>query len=590
MDAEAKREKRRETNRRYYAKRKAEWAEKGAKSTAMHVSESALARSRRQMPSSMAVQAYGPFTPYRPFSECGATGLAMDSVSADAVEWASNGLPSDFDLVESFMGYPALAMLAQRPEYRRITETIANEMTRKGFELQSRGDDDKSEKIARIQSAIDKLGVLPALKEAAEHDGFFGRGHIFLDFGDDDQTELLTSVGDGRNQTSVNKVRKGSFQRVKTVEPVWCYPSTYNSNDPLAPDWYRPREWTVLGKTVHSSRLLTFIAREVPDLLKPAYAFGGLSMSQMAKPYVDNWLKTRQSVADIVSAFSVFVLSTNMAETLNAGQEGEDNFFRRIDLFNGTRDNRGLMVVDKDREAFQNVSAPLSGLDHLQAQAQEHMGAVSGIPLVKLTGISPSGLNASSEEEMECFYTWIGSQQETLFTPNLRKIIDFVQLSEFGEVDPDITFRWLPLKEMSEQQLAEIRRTDAETGRTLIESGAIKREEERQRVAADPDSPYTAIDISKPAGIPARERAEIATAKTNAIVAAADLVGPVVTMTELKKVGAETGMWDSITDEDIAEAEADAPDPFGSVASPAGTGPGESVEERGGSVPPGEEG
>ncbi|WP_198327721.1 hypothetical protein [Mesorhizobium sp. WSM1497] len=36
--------------------------------------------------------------------------------------------------------------------------------------------------------------------------------------------------------------------------------------------------------------------------MKPTYSFGGLSLSQMVKPYVDNWLETRQSVNDIISA------------------------------------------------------------------------------------------------------------------------------------------------------------------------------------------------------------------------------------------------------------------------------------------------
>jgi hypothetical protein len=48
-----------------------------------------------------------------------------------------------------------------------------------------------------------------------------------------------------------------------------------------------------MSREVHRSRLLTFIGRELPDILKPAYAFGGLSMSQMLKPYVDNRLRSR---------------------------------------------------------------------------------------------------------------------------------------------------------------------------------------------------------------------------------------------------------------------------------------------------------
>ena len=60
----------------------------------------------------------------------------------------------------------------------------------------------------------------------------------------------------------------------------------------------------------------------------PAYAFGGLSMTQMMKPYVDNWLQTRQSVNDIIQNFSTSVLKTDMG-TLTESDEA----IRRAQLF-----------------------------------------------------------------------------------------------------------------------------------------------------------------------------------------------------------------------------------------------------------------
>ena len=180
---------------------------------------------------------------------------------------------------------------------------------------------------------------------------------------------------------------------------------------------------------MHATRLLTFIGREVPDLLKPAYSFGGLSMSQMVKPYVDNWLRVRQSVSDLISTFSTSGIKTDLSQMLSAGGE---QLFKRLVLFNSNRDNQGLMVLDKDTEEYFNVSTPLTTLDQLQAQAQEHMASVSRIPLVKLLGISPAGLNASSEGEIETFDDTINAGQEALIRPNLTRLLHFVQLNALG--------------------------------------------------------------------------------------------------------------------------------------------------------------
>jgi uncharacterized protein len=405
--------------------------------------------------------------------------------------WGNYGYAAASEGV-TFLGYPYLAELAQRPEYRVIVETIATEMTRKWIKLQAKGDDDKSEQIDQLGEELERLKVRDVFCKACEVDGYFGRAHLYIDTGDtDNPTELLTPIGNGENKISGKKLGVGDIKRLSVIEPIWTYPASYNSNNPLKPDWYNPQRWFVMANEVHVSRLLRFVGREVSDMLKPAYSFGGLSMTQMAKPYVDNWLNIRQSVADIIQAFSVFVLGINMAETLTPGGEA---LFARADLFNNIRDNRGLMIIDKTAEEFQNVAAPLGTLDQLQAQAQEHMAAVSRIPLVKLLGISPHGMNATAEPELRAFYDSILAQQEKFFTPNLRRIIAFAQINLWGKVDPDITFAYEPLWSLDEKAAAEVRKTDAETGQILINDGTISTEEERKRIANDPDTLYPGLD------------------------------------------------------------------------------------------------
>ena len=362
--------------------------------------------------------------------------------------------------------------------------------------------DKKSKVTAKLRAMDDefvRLGIRDAIRRVIEHDGFFGRAHLYIDVDNawNYPEELAFPIGSGSDATSLTKVRPGLLTRIKVVEPVWCYPSAYNSNDPLHENWYKPGEWFILGKKVHASRLLTFISREVPDMLKPAYSFGGLSLIQIAKPYVDNWLRTRQSVSDIVHSFSVFVLKTNMRNVL-AGGAGED-LLNRLDTFTSMRDNTGVMALDKDDEDFSNVAAPISGLDKLLAQSQEQCASVVKIPLVKYTGISPSGLNASSDGELRCFNDETHSKQEALLRPGLTALHQFVQLNLFGEVDPEIDFKFLPLYELTEKEEAEVQKIKADTAGVLIDHGVIAPEEERQRIIDDDDSPYQNLD---PAELP----------------------------------------------------------------------------------------
>ncbi|MCH7381618.1 MULTISPECIES: anti-CBASS protein Acb1 family protein [Acinetobacter] len=406
-------------------------------------------------------------------------GLAMDS-------GGMVGYANAAGVSMNFLGYPILSELSQRSEYRAPVQTLATEMTRKWIQFKSIGSDDLSEEIKQIEVAFDHFKIRDAFKLATEHDGFFGRGNLFIeiDGNDDRETPLIVDKA---------TIKKGSLKQLKVIEPIWTTPVNYDSVDPTNKYFYKPNMWYVMGKPVHSTRLFTFVSHPVSDMLKPSYNFSGLSMTQMMMPYVDNWLSTRDSVSDLIHSFSISGIKTNLDTLL--GDDGTDatDFINRVELFNRTRDNRGLMALDNTEEFFQH-NTPLSGLDKLQAQAQEQMASPCHIPLVKLFGVTPSGLNASSEGEIKVYYDYVAAQQQNIFTDPLVTILKIIQLHLFGQIFDDITFEFVPLEQMTEEQIANINKTKAETGATLVEANIISQEEERTRLADDSFSGYNSLD------------------------------------------------------------------------------------------------
>jgi uncharacterized protein len=401
-----------------------------------------------------------------------------------------------------FLGYPYLAELAQRSEYRQPVETLAKEMTRQWVTFKSKGEDDKAKKIAQIEDELERLNVQMLFRRVTEYDGFYGLGQIYVSIkGHDDHS--LPLVIDSRS------IPRDSLEGFITIEPMWMTPLVWNSNDPTKPTFYNPDRWMVLGVETHATRLLKFISREVPDIIKPAYNFGGLSLTQMIDPYVQRWLKTVDSVNRLINNFSIIVLGTDMAAILAGGDDTQyQGLVDRMKLFTKNRDNQGIFLHDKERELLDQVSVSLAGLSELQAQALEHMAYPTHEPLVVLTGVTPSGLNASSEGEIEVWHNWIHSLQEQLYRPNLEKIMRIVQLSLFGAIDEDITFDFEPLKEVTGQQIAEVRKQKIDGFVALVETGIIDSMEARVQLAEDPDSGLDGIDANKVPEPPNQEMEE----------------------------------------------------------------------------------
>lgn len=388
-----------------------------------------------------------------------------------------------------FLGYPYLSELTQRPEYRRPAEILAKAMTMKWIKLTYTGGKDAGKKLKQLESEMKRLGVQDCFQQAVEQDAFFGRSQIFIDTGSTDPNELKLPL-----TPEAAKVSVGSIKRLKVVEPIWTYPGMYVANDPLDPEFFKPTSWFVMGKQIHRTRLLTFVSREVPDLLKPSYAFGGLSLSQMLKPYVDNWLRTRQAVSDLLVSFNVPVLKTNLDDILTAG--AATLLTQRVKLWNTIRSNLAVFALNKNTEEFEHISAQLANLDKLQAQSQEHMSSVTGIPLIIYFGITPAGLSATAQPELDVFYEWIAALQQMLMSMPLTLIISYLQLNLWGAIDPDIGFTFEPLEGLDGVELSTLQKTKAETGQIYINAGVIDPAEERERVAKSEDSDYSEIDVN----------------------------------------------------------------------------------------------
>ena len=427
--------------------------------------------------------------------------LAMDSDAGEwygqtAVAWASEGYySSSYAEGTTFLGYSELSLLAQRAEYRIASAVFAEDMTREWIEIEASGDEDKTDKVKQLNDECERLQLRRVFENVALFDGLMGRAHLYVDTGDtDNKDELKLNLGYGDNITEAwHKAKPFKIVAFRPVEATWAYPNRYESNNPLSGEWYNPDTWYVMSREVHRSRFMTFVGRPVPDILKPAFAFGGLSITQMMKPYVDNWLRTRQAVLDAVVKYSTNVLKTAMGAAVQG--VGGDRFFARVDFFNQVRDNSGTLVVDKETEDFVNISMPLGGLEQLQAQSQEHMAAVVRAPLVKLFGIHPAGLNASADGDIKVYYDTVHAHQEKFYRPNLTVALRLIQISLWGQVDPAITFKFKSLWQESEAEKVANEKTRTDIDASNIADGVIDVAEARQRIATDKGSQYAGLSL-----------------------------------------------------------------------------------------------
>lgn len=195
-------------------------------------------------------------------------------------------------------------------------------------------------------------------------------------------------------------------------------------------------------------------------------------------------------------------------EILAAGGDAEEALLSMFEHMRQFQTSEGLTLLDKN-DSFDTTAYSFAGLADILIQFGQQVSGASETPLVRLFGQSPTGLNSNGDTDIRNYYDSINSKQEKDLRDAMEVITKIVWRSLFGSARPnDFTFTFTPLWQMS-----------------------------------------------------AKEKSEINSANTTAILAAfeAGVISLAIAMKELKQMSADTGIFSHITDEDVAEAENEAP-------------------------------
>lgn len=404
----------------------------------------------------------------------------------------------------NFMGFSALSYLAQDPLINRGVSTLSDEMTREWGELSCKDDltteenESKSDAVKVINEALNGLNAKEVFRQAARKTGFFGGCLGYLDLrgpGGEmpSDEELMKPVyKDGADAFNRSKLSGQTLRGIRIIEPINITPGNFNSTDPLAPDFYDPEMFFVLGKPVHRSRFLYFADNLPPQVLKPCYLFFGVSLAQMAYEYVNDFYKLKNAAERMLQKFSLTYLATPVDSLIE--RDGPGAVQDRVATIAKYRDNDSIVIIDSLSERLEQINSPLAGVKDIWYASLELIPAIFGIPATKLLEISPSGFQSTGEFEMRNFYDAVAVKQANVFDAPMRKLINILCLVN-GIEDPGLIWTWNSLYKLSEKEQAEVNRMKAETANLYYAMGAVDNVAVAESLKSDEKSGFENIDL-----------------------------------------------------------------------------------------------
>lgn len=289
----------------------------------------------------------------------------------------------------------------------------------------------------------------------------------------------------------------------------WCgiAPEMGLVTDPSDPDFGLPEYYAITGgegmfkARIHHSRIIRFTGRELPYLEKMAEQYWGASEVEALYREVVQYDNTTANMAALTFRANIDTMEVQNLDQLFAVTSGEAQrrFWKTIQAQSVLRSNFGMQLVNKG-DQITNTQYTFTGLSDVHESMCLSLSGASHIPMTKLFGRSPAGLNATGENDLRNYFDYIDTLRESKLAPILRRLLPVLAMSALGTVPEDLDISFPPLWTPKATEVAEIARGKAETIVSVFQAGLL-----------------------------------------NADTA----------QTELKKLADETGMFDAISDEEI---------------------------------------
>jgi uncharacterized protein len=393
---------------------------------------------------------------------------------------------------QGFIGYQMCAILAQHWLVAKSCFVPARDAIRKNYELTV---NDGTEIAPEVLDEIRKKDVEYRVNYNLEQ--FVGMGRVF-----GIRIAMFKVVSPDKfyyeKPFNPDGITPNSYKGIAQIDPYWIAPEldTEANADPSAVHFYEPTWWVINGKKVHRTHLIIMRGDEVADILKPTYFYGGISVPQKIYERVYAAERTANEAPELALTKRSIVLHTDLTQVLAK----QHDFEKRLAYWTYLKNNYGTKVVGT-KETVEQFDTSLNDLDAVIMTQYQIVAAAANVPATKLLGTSPKGFNTTGEFEESNYHEELESIQAHNLTPLLDRhhmlLIRSEIVPKFGIKPFDVKVEWNPLDAMTAKEKAEVNKLNAEAGSTLVQSGAIDGEDERQRLINDPMSGYNGIPEEK---------------------------------------------------------------------------------------------
>lgn len=351
---------------------------------------------------------------------------------------------------------------------RRIIDCVTEDMTREWFKISWEGHDTDANGPRAITAEENRVGVRANVTEGIRWGKLFGGAGTVLGIKGQKLNEPL----------DLDTIQKGDLEWLATRDRWWLAPSgeLITEPGPLSgfPMYYNLVDASGFsgGATVHYTRVIRWGGAPLPVRAWLANARWDDSVLQSALDAIKRYDTLTGGIGSLIWDSKVDVMSIDQLREMLADEEGENELRKRFSQTALAKSMFNVLLMD-GRDKYEQKQYSFGGLkDILEEFRTEVCGAVD-IPMTRLFGQSPGGLNATGESDLVNYENRLKSEQSTRVVPNLTTLYGAVVRSALGEMPQQMEIKPNPLRQMTEKEQGDIEKLRSDRDKTYVDMGAI---------------------------------------------------------------------------------------------------------------------
>ena len=351
---------------------------------------------------------------------------------------------------------------------KRIIDIMPQDGTRKWFEIPE-DTDGKIVKYLNQRRLKAKKNVRDAWRWARLYGG------CLMVFGLDDGGDFETPLNE-RAVRSFEFIRLYDRFRVTWMETDLI--QDVNDENYGLPEFYTVQPVRSASYRVHHTRTHLIQGADIPEDLRLRNNGWNVSEFEAIVQHLKVFANAHGGAANIIVDFIQATLSvTGLQRMIAAGDI--KLIMDRLEIMNRSRSILNTILLDEN-EKYDKKASSISGLPDLLDRFCYLLCSVTGIPMTRLFGRSPGGLNANGDNETVQWYDDVAAEQEDKIFDACEKLKNFALLARDCAVTgaPDkFNVEFCDLWEQDEETTSKVRLANAQADQIYMQEGALHPQE-----------------------------------------------------------------------------------------------------------------